>query len=374
MIRKFLVLFLMVIIAFAGMAIAADRTVVRECKIGAILPLAPTSPMPFTGEEVLRGLTIAAEHAPADFGVELDLMVEDDRGEGRNTLTKAEKFLSMKDVPVIITTFSHLTMPVCHLADRARKVHFYTISGTPRDKSSGDWSFRHFIDTGRSSDETAEFARKKLGANTAVCIILNVPTGHVAGARFKKKFKALGGKCLGTEVVEMNQKDFRSMLLAVKKKDPDVIYLWAHGSAFCLLLKQMKEVGIDSNIITMEAMNVPVFRKNAGSEAIEGVYFCLPSFDPDSENPIVARFVKAYRDKYGRTPDYFSAFAYDIGRLLAYAVSKGGNSTEAIREELLKIRDFPGALGKISIQPSGDVISGFTFMMIRDGNIVPAEK
>ncbi|MBN2190107.1 MAG: ABC transporter substrate-binding protein [Candidatus Aureabacteria bacterium] len=354
---------------------ASSEANLKTCKIGAVLPLAPTSPMPFTGEGVLRGLTIASMQAPEDFSVDLQLIVEDDRGEGKTTRTKAEKFFSMNDVPVVVTTFSHLSMPILPLAEKKKKVHFFTICGTPLSKGMGDWSFIHFINSVRSSEETARFARENLNAKTAACIALNVPTGHISNDAFKKKFTQMGGKVVDSKIVEMSQKDFRSMLLAIKKKNPDVIYLWAHGSAFSLLLKQIKETGIKSDIITMEAMNVPIFRKNAGSEGIEGVYFCMPSFDPDSKDPVVVRFVEDFKEKYdNKAPDYFSAFAYDIGRLLAYATSKGDGSPESIREELLKVKDFPGTLGPLTIDPYGNVLSGFTIMMIKDGKVAPSDK
>jgi branched-chain amino acid transport system substrate-binding protein len=60
-------------------------------------------------------------------------------------------------------------------------------------------------------------------------------------------------------------------------------------------------------------------------------------------------FAKKYRETNRRAPDVHAALAYDNVRLMVEALKAGQSAApEKIREELLKIKDFPGLTGPLS--------------------------
>src|SRR5262249_33823554 len=66
-------------------------------------------------------------------------------------------------------------------------------------------------------------------------------------------------------------------------------------------------------------------------------------------------FVNLYRDKFGKPPHFLPAIGYDSMRIVQQVMAKSNAATrEALRDEVHKLKDFPGATGRTSFV-SGDV-------------------
>lgn len=82
----------------------------------------------------------------------------------------------------------------------------------------------------------------------------------------------------------------------------------------------------------------------AGQTVITATAFALSK---DSNK--ATEFAKKFRAASGADPDVHAAIAYDNLRLLAEALKKGQSPTpENLRDELLKLQDFPGLTGPLS--------------------------
>ena len=102
---------------------------------------------------------------------------------------------------------------------------------------------------------------------------------------------------------------------------------------------------------------------------LEGAIF-VGGFFADSMKVEVQQFVERFEANYDEKPQYLEAQAYDVLNLILTAKSRAENlSRGAIRSELLKIRDFEGVTGKMTILPSGDVRKELFLLSIRSGRI-----
>lgn len=65
----------------------------------------------------------------------------------------------------------------------------------------------------------------------------------------------------------------------------------------------------------------------------------------------------------------FMAGAYDIVFLVTDAIAKNGENAEKIRDNLYSVKNFEGAVGKISFDKNGDVILGFSVKQVKNGEL-----
>jgi branched-chain amino acid transport system substrate-binding protein len=147
-------------------------------------------------------------------------------------------------------------------------------------------------------------------------------------------------------------KDFKMVLTSVKSKKPDLIFFGGVYPEAGLIVKQSKELGLESKFMSGDATIDPKFVEIAGASAAEGSYL---TFSPDPKNiPSAKGFIDRYQTEFGEIGPY-SLYAYDAANTLLTAI-KEANSTEgkAIIDKLHSMQ-FEGALGKISFDSKGDV-------------------
>jgi ABC-type branched-subunit amino acid transport system substrate-binding protein len=102
---------------------------------------------------------------------------------------------------------------------------------------------------------------------------------------------------------------------------------------------------------------------------VEGAVF-VDGFFADSPAPVVREFVEKFRLHYAKTPDLLAAQAYDSLFILAQAIKAGATTREELREELLKVRDFPGVSGTTSFNDDGNAAKIPFLLAIQNGRIV----
>ncbi len=106
-----------------------------------------------------------------------------------------------------------------------------------------------------------------------------------------------------------------------------------------------------------------------GGNFIEGGIF-TDGFFMDSPDLAVRRFTERYRARYGENPDIFSAQAYDAMMMIAVGIRAGATTGSALRDYLLRNKDFHGASGQTTFRPDGDAEKKPFIIQIRDGRFV----
>ncbi|TNE44790.1 MAG: hypothetical protein EP343_29460 [Deltaproteobacteria bacterium] len=100
-----------------------------------------------------------------------------------------------------------------------------------------------------------------------------------------------------------------------------------------------------------------------------GSIFCV-RYNPKSRKQIVRSFVRSYKRAFpgqtrDRDPIHVSAYAYDTMNLLLHiaAQESAPSSRDGYRKALLKVREFPGVTGAMSVQASGEVLAPIKYLM-----------
>jgi len=339
----------------------------KVVKIGAVLVL--TGPDAKAGQSAKQGIEMAVEEINASGGVKsrkIKVIYEDDGGEPQKSVSAVQKLINVDKVLAILgPMWSSCVLAVAPNVESKGVVILSPTASSPKITYAGDYIFRNTYSDAIEGAKTAEFASKELKYGKAGILFINNDYGVGLKDAFKRKFEELGGKIVIDEGYDPKTTDFRTILVKVKERSPEVIYI-AGYSEMGQLLRQMRETGIKIPVLSCIMFEISDIAKVAG-KAAEGVIYAYPSYDPEKGNEITLKFAKKFKEKYGTLPDPEAAFSYDAVKILALAMEKGGFTSEDIKNALYKIKGYNGITGKTSFDENGDVIKPVGFKRVHNG-------
>ena len=158
----------------------------------------------------------------------------------------------------------------------------------------------------------------------------------------------LGKRIFERSLIDDQRHILGEILKAADAEKPDAVFLGCFTDEGPIILKQLREAGIDCVCLSGDGLDDLSVAQIAG-DASNNTYF---STHINYADPSEADFIEAYRAKYDEDPqNAFAALAYDAAYLLKYAVenyANGDYSPESIRNAIAQVTDFEGLTGTIS--------------------------
>lgn len=214
----------------------------------------------------------------------------------------------------------------------------------------------------------ANFAFTNLEAKNAVIIKDNSSDyGKGLAENFKATFEKLGGKVVAEEAYVSKEKDFNAILTKIKGQDFDVIFIPGYYQEAGLIIKQARGLGIKAPVLGADGFDSPVLLELAGADALNDVYYSnhYSSLDKD---PLVQKFIAAYKEKNGTEPNAFNALGYDLGRFIADAVKRAGSQDPvAVKDALKSTKGFQGVTGSFDMGEDHNPIKAAVVIGLKNG-------
>jgi branched-chain amino acid transport system substrate-binding protein len=213
------------------------------------------------------------------------------------------------------------------------------------------------------------------GAKTIAVVWSNDAYGQGLWEGVQAAAPDLGATIVGdASFTKGSTKDFSSILTNLQGKNPDALLLMADYSDVGLMTQQARQVGLDAPIVAPTGTSTPEFLDLAG-QAAEGMLTPV-LFDPSSQDPEVAQFVKDFQAKFNRDPGESSATGYGSVQLIEYALSQGATTREDVAKELSAAKQMPTLLGDITFDEHGDPTSltSLVVLTVKDGKFVANDK
>lgn len=98
-------------------------------------------------------------------------------------------------------------------------------------------------------------------------------------------------------------------------------------------------------------------------KVLEGSYYVSPFFQ-ESEDAEVAKFVEAYRNQYGSSPDFMAAQGFDAATLVENALIRQQQSQEPLAQALRGLPEYDGLTGKLHAGFDGELTEQLTLVQI----------
>ncbi len=369
-------------LALAGVCglMAQDKPVLR---LGLVAEL--TGDIPAVGASCQNAARMAVDEINAAGGVTvagrayaLELIVEDNGGKADQSVSAAQKLISMNRVLALIgPNASRYAIPVSEIAESSRTPMITPWATSPkatinaRTGQSKKYVFRACFEDSFQGQAMARFVFETLKARKAA-VLYDVASEYNKGIAeyFKLSYEKMGGTVCAFETYTTGDKDFSAQMTKIRESAPEVIFLPNYYSEVPLQIQQARRLGITAPFVGSDSWGSEELIKLAGADC-EGCYFST-HYAPDRSSPEASRFIAAYRTRYGQTPDDVAALTYDAFGILRGALEKASApEREPLREALAGLARYEGVTGSLRYAPgSGNPVKSAVVLKIEKGRFV----
>jgi branched-chain amino acid transport system substrate-binding protein len=330
-----------------------------------------------------KGTEVAVEEINASGGVlgkPVNVIFADTKTDPQIAVQAAQRMIiSDKVVAIIGDFFSPNTLALLDVVEKAKMPLFSPNSNATEITQKGKkYIFRNVIPSTLSAEVIAKYAIENLGLKSFVIFAGTDAYTRSNGDAFKKVVEdSKKAEIRGYETYDRaTTRDFTNLLLKYKDKQPEGIFTAGGPSDAGLIIKQARELGLTGQFLGTLSQAKKVIFDLAGKSAA-GMYL-------SNEYPGDAANVKDYAEKatidyidrwtkrFGSPPPYDTAHGYDAAKVVAYAINKAGSlDGEAIRNQLVGIKGYPGVVGSLTIEPNGDgFVPVYIMQWKEDGKIM----
>jgi len=340
----------------------------EEIRIGAVLPLTGSSAQ--YGIWIKEALELYKDEVNANGGINgkhLAIIYEDDQADPRVAANVMQELITLYKVPVVYGSWaSSCVLAQAPIAEKAKTV-LMGEAISPKIRDAGDYTFRMQPDARYYIQQLVPFVFNNLKVRKVAILYVNNDFGSDQARVFADEFTKLGGKILSSNGYEQSATDFKTDLTKIKSEKPEAVFVPGY-TELAVILNQAKELGLAPQFLASVPFENPQIVQ-AASNAAEGVIY-PHHFDPDATNPLSKIYQKAYQKRYGRQSEGFAALAYDGLRIIVDVMKRIGSNATNIKEELYKIKDFPGVTGPTTFDDHGDVIKPIIMKTVKNGAFV----
>lgn len=370
--RYFSVIAIMLMIFLSACAVQqqTQKEAQGSYKIGSILPL--TGDAASVGLPMQWAVKTAVEEINSKGGVngrKLEVIYEDGKCNPKDGNAAVQKLVNVDKVKAIIGgVCSGETLGAAPIAEANKVILISPASSSPDISKAGDFIFRVYPSDAYAGIIASDYAINDLKAKNAA--LITESTDYSQGLRrvFKENFAMKGGNIAADETYNPDDTDLRTQITKAKAANPDVIYIVPQNpSKGILLMKQLKEAGVKQRILTAEVLlGRNVVKENPDVDGIIGVELKF-----DDKAPKTSALLAKYKQQAKEEAPFptFMAGSYDIVYLLSDAISKYGYDSEKIRDYLYFVKDYDGAIGKITIDKNGDPIMEYSVKQAKNGQL-----
>lgn len=348
----------------------------KEIRIGAILPL--TGDYAMYGKYDLQGIELALEDAMNKGTIPkggIKLFVEDGQTDPAKGTAAFLKLVNANNVSAVIAVTSGVVLAIKPIANQKKVVLINASAISTEIEDADDYCFSVIPSAEVEGSFLAEFAFKKLDKRNAGILYRNDQSGISFKNIFARCFTKLGGKVVYEEPHMPEERDFRTCITKISDvKEIDVLFMASFGPEVALYLRQAKELGISKQVLTYTPFYSPKVLEIGGT-AVNGVFFTVPNFDPNSSEPIIEELKRKVLEKYNQPEvNYYIASHYDAMSLLIDAIKHGNNNSESICQYIRTLPSLSGITGDIEFNKNGAAYIPMKIFTVKDLKFVEFEK
>lgn len=329
---------------------------------------------PMTGQYASFGaqMKAGAEMAVADLnakggvlGQKLVLEIGDDACDPKQAVAVANQFAN-KDVVLVAGHFcSGSSIPASDVYAEEGIIQISPASTNPKLTEMGKENV--FRTCGRDDQQgqvAGTFLAEKYKDGKVAILHDKSAYGKGLADETKAAMNKAGKQETVYEAYTAGERDYSALVTKLKAEGIDVVYVGGYHTEAGLLLRQMRQQGMKTQLISGDALVTQEFWGITG-EAGEGT---LMTFSPDPrKNPVAAPVVEKFRAK-GIEPEGYVLYTYGTVQAWAQAAEKAKSTDTAKVIEALHGNQFDTVLGTIGFDKKGDVTApGYVFYEWKNG-------
>jgi branched-chain amino acid transport system substrate-binding protein len=209
---------------------------------------------------------------------------------------------------------------------------------------------------------------KEMGVERAFVLHDREVYGKGIAEIFRRRAEERGIAVTGFEGVDSRASNYRSLVTKIKEQNPQLVYFGgttqSNGGQ---LAKDLVAGGLDVKFMVPDGCFENAFIDGAGAANLNGrAYITFGGVPPSMLRGRGEEFYASYKKTYNAEPEAYAVYGYEAAKVALYGIATAGKKDrDAIRQAIVSIRDFDGALGRWSFDENGD-----TSLTTMSGNTV----
>ena len=304
-------------------------------KIGGIGPL--TGGAAVYGNAAMNGSQIAVDEINAAGGINgmtVELNFQDDELDAEKSVNAQN---ALKDWGAQVLDGCVTSACSIAVSDKTAQDQMFQItpSGSAVECVANDNAFRICFSDPNQGIASAQYIGEN-GLATKVAVIYD--SSDVYSSGIYEKFVAEAANqpfeivAAGAFTAD-NKTDFSVQLQQAKDAGADLVFLPIYYTEASLILTQAADMGFDVAFFGCDGLDGILNVENFDATLAEGVMLLTP-FAADATDDLTVKFVSAYQEKYGETPNQFAADGYDTIYTIKAAAEKAGITADMSTEEI----------------------------------------
>lgn len=334
------------VVAWLGISLFGNSNTASETvKIGVIAPLSGDAAA--YSQDIQKILNYRLAEINAERGTKFELVYEDGKCSGADAVNTFQKLTDIDGVKLIIGGLcSSETLGIAPLTKDGKALEVSPWSSNPAIEGASPYLFS----TSYSDNAIGETLASEMSKFSRVAIITEQNDYNIGVKNvWEKKIAEYSNvKIVSNEVFSKGASDFRSLLLKVKKANPEAVLLNPNaGVTSGNLIKQLAEMKdwTGYKMYSQLAYLTDSARASVGGFANGMTIIDAPNLTDKNFLDYKAKIEKAE----GPIPtlgDYYTATGIDTLNILTFLVRELGNNQKALRDAI-STRTFKGYIGDI---------------------------
>ncbi len=361
----------------AGSSESVDTSGELTWRIGGIGPI--TGGAAQYGQGVMNAIQLAVDEVNEAGGIngyQISFNFQDDEADQQKSVNAYNtlKDWGMQILEGTVTSGAGQAVAAETYADR---MFMLTPSASSPDVINGHDNVYQvcFSDPNQGAVSADYIADNKLATKVGVIYDSSDPYSSGVYQTFATEAKAKGLDIVASEAFTADSKtDFTTQLQKCKDAGADLLFLPFYYTEGSIVLTQANQMGYKPTMFGVDGFDGLLTVENFDAKLAEGVYLLTP-FAADSQDEATKKFVSAYEEKFGGTPNQFAADAYDGIYILKEALEAANLTPEASNEEIcdaliagLQKVNYNGLTGEgMTWNEKGEVSKAPKAVVIKDG-------
>jgi branched-chain amino acid transport system substrate-binding protein len=323
------------------------------------------------GIKMLQGARLAIEQANKKGGyhgrIPFKLVVRNDNGNWRASGYTIIRLAYQDSVWAVLGSVDGANTHI--LIRAALKLEIPVMNSADTDptlvETAIPWIFRCITDDRQMCYLLADFAFKTLGLKRVAALRVTNRYGRICIDEFRDAATRLGFPFITELQYQEGDTDFSDQLQRIRSLNADGIITYGNSTESALILKQMREMGMDQWYLGSDRMVTSEFLQLVGEKA--GNVAAGYPYNPNSEDAGYLKFRSDFHKKFNEDPETYAAHAYDGMNMLIRSIEKAGLNRARIRDQLADIKEYKGVTGTKLFDAVNANRSPATLAILRNG-------
>lgn len=327
-----------------------------------------------TGQKMLDGAQLWVDEGNTILDRPVELVVYDDESTPETSARLYDRLITTDDVDLLIGPYgSGPGAAVAEVADRHERFVLMTGAAASTIFLGSEMSVQLMSPSIHQPGLPIQLAADN-GVTTMAVAGVDNPYGREVQDGAILYAQENGIEVVHEEVYEEEARDLSSLVLNMRSKSPDLVYVGAYVPDAILFMRQAQEQGLDAEMFVLGATGptTPEFVEALGpaAEHVMGT----AQWHPQAPYPGAAEFVELFETTYGEDVevDYVHATGYAGMEVLSLIAEDAGSLDDQAMLEAAHAADYETLYGGFRLDEDGlQIAERGVVTQIQDGEIVP---